>query len=376
MSAVEDGYQHLEHWLGRSPVIANIHPLVPLALSDPVRVLSSSSNSLMDLDDCRVITHDPILILKEDVRLANRFPVLHIGGHPPIDMINQHMHCHLEYIREHLLTSHKVADNIINDVSTARYDVIVLMLIDGLSYGDTLDWNAKITPCFIDGPSVTYRLHEDGRVLQDVGFASIINRPSIFSRLSGHGYRDAVGYTYWKTDTNAVSDHLFERIPTIQVANFEAILREIDSLNIVRPTYIQVLREGLDGLAHSKRELSRSEIEGALIAIRNDIERLLDVISAKQLTACVYVTADHGVLWKNEHHWQTRDLPGSKPRYTETRLSEDEAAYSVRFERSGRKYYAFRYPYLGSRIRSDDSGVHGGLSYQESFVPFMKFKVD
>lgn len=376
MSTIEDDYQQLEHWLRRSPVIAEIHPLAPLALSEPVRVLNSASSSIIELDDCEFITNDAILILNADARLIDRFPVLHIVEHPPVAAVNQHMHCHLDYIREHLLTSHKVADKIINDVGTRRYDVIILMLIDGLSYGDTLDWKTKVTPCFIDGPTVTYRTHDDGQVLQDVGFASIINRPSIFTRLSKHGYPNAAGFTYWKTETNTISDHLFERIPTIQVANFEAILREIDSLNISCPTYIQVLREGLDGMAHSKRELSRSEIEGALVAIQYDIERLLNAISTKHLTACVYVTADHGVLWKNEHNWQLRDLPGSKPRYTETKLSGDEAFCSVQFERSGRKYNVFKYPYLGSRIRSDDSGVHGGLSYQESFVPFIKFEVN
>ena len=66
---------------------------------------------------------------------------------------------------------------------------------------------------------------------------------------------------------------------------------------------------------------------------------------------------------------------GHKPRYS-LKLPEDRLVeYTVKMENSGIPYYLFRYPYLGAAIRSNDSGVHGGLSYQESIVPFAKFKV-
>ena len=39
-------------------------------------------------------------------------------------------------------------------------------------------------------------------------------------------------------------------------------------------------------------------------------------------------------------------------------------------------YYLYHYPYLGSRIRANDSGVHGGLSYWESIVPFVRAEVN
>jgi hypothetical protein len=172
-----------------------------------------------------------------------------------------------------------------------------------------------------------------------------------------------------------ISDYLFKQIPTHRVANFEAILAELRLYTFKQPTYIQIMREGLDGLAHSKREVSRAEIDGAILAIRQDIERLMHVLGKQKRKVCLYLVADHGILWKTEHDWKLLDIAGSKPRYSASRPNEDASAYTVRYERSGQVYYSFIYPYLGSRIKADDSGVHGGLSYQESIVPFAKFEV-
>jgi hypothetical protein len=153
------------------------------------------------------------------------------------------------------------------------------------------------------------------------------------------------------------------------------ILAELRSLTFKQPTYIQIMREGLDGLAHSKREVSPAEIESTVVTIRQDVERLIEVLSRQNQRVCLYLIADHGILWKTEHNWQFLEMMGSKPRYSTHRPDKDSDDRVVRFERSGQVYYSFIYPYLGSRIKADDSGVHGGLSYQESIVPFAKFEV-
>ena len=41
-----------------------------------------------------------------------------------------------------------------------------------------------------------------------------------------------------------------------------------------------------------------------------------------------------------------------------------------------RTYYLYHSPYIGRRVRSNDSGIHGGLSYHESIVPFVRLEVN
>jgi len=369
-------YQQLEQMLARTPVIGDVHPLLPLTLSSSVRIVGRKDDLLSELDNASAAPQLPMLILQNDPRLAERFPTISLKQHPPIDAINQHMHCHLEYAREQLLQAGEVADALVEDVIEHRYDVVVLVLIDGLSYGDIVGWINTVVPCFVDSPSLTYRLADDQKtVLPTIGFPAIVGSPRIFSRLRDIGYRHARGYTYWAPESNLISDYLFEQIPVRRVTNFEAILTELRTLVFQQPTYIQIIREGLDGLAHSKREVSRAEIDSAVLAIQRDIERLGEVISAQKRRACLYLTADHGILWKTEHEWKILDLPGSKPRYSTIRPNESERDHTVRCECSDQVYYLFNYPYLGSRIKADDSGVHGGLSYQESIVPFAKLEV-
>jgi hypothetical protein len=376
MVAVEDGYQQLENKLARTPVIGDVHPLLPLALSSSVRIVKCGDDVLSELDDMHAAPQSPTLILQPDSRLAARFPTVSLKSHPPIDAINRNMHCHLEYAREQLLTTYGVTAALTEDVTERRYDIVVLMLVDGLSYGDVIDWIDTVIPCFVDGPSVTYRLADDQKtVLPTVGFPSIVGSPTVFARLHDMGYKNALGYTYWAPDSNVISDFLFKQIPTHRVANFEAILAELRSFTFKQSTYIQIMREGLDGLAHSKREMSRAEIDGAIIAIRQDVERVMQVLSKQKRRVCLYLVADHGILWKTEHDWKVLDVAGSRPRYSTARPDEAACARTVRYERSGQVYYSYTYPYLGSRIKADDSGVHGGLSYQESIVPFAKFEV-
>lgn len=376
MTPLEDDYHQLEQMLTRTPVIGDVHPLLPLALSGSVRIVKCGDDLLSELDNLLATPQSSILILQHDPRLAVRFPKVSFKEHPPIQAINRNMHYHLDYARSQLLTTQGLAAALVEDVIEHRYEIVVLILVDGLSYGDVADWIQTAMPCFVDGPSVTYRLTDDQRtVLPTVGFPSIIGSPSVFSRLYDLGYKNAIGYTYWEPDSNVISDYLFRQIPTHRVANFESILTELRNLTFKQPTYIQIMREGLDGLAHSKREVSHAEIDGTVMAIRHDIERVIEILSQKKRKGCLYLVADHGILWKTEHDWQTIDVMGSKPRYSTTRPKESFHDCAVRYERSGQVYYSFIYPYLGSRIKADDSGTHGGLSYQESIVPFAKFEV-
>ncbi len=375
---IDVSFESLDSWLGRIPVIAQVHPLVPLSLSQNIDiVLDADVNHFLEtLDNRGYIETRAKLILSDNEILKTRFPQMRSLEIPPIGAINRNMRHHLGYARTHLLTTHKVAQKVEEDVRQHHPELVVMLLIDGLSYADVLDWDTSIEPCFVDGPSVTYRFYDDDRdkLVEKVGFASIVNTPPIYQRLYRLGYRHARGYTYWKPKDNIIANYMFTGMPSEQVVNFEAILQQLSRETLPKYSYIQIVREGLDGLAHGKRELRRTEIEGAIRGILDDIERLLITLKSTGFSVYLYATADHGMLWKDEHQLENLKLPDSKPRYS-PRYSSEIEEYAVRMENGGVPYYLLCYPYLGSAIRANDSGVHGGLSYQESIVPFLKFKV-
>ncbi|MFZ4828881.1 MAG: hypothetical protein ACOYLB_16145 [Phototrophicaceae bacterium] len=362
--------------LQRSPAIVKAHPLFPLALPKDVKIVTDGLDILEKIDNREHLVNHQTVILDQHPLLVDRFPTLEFPTHPSIDAINANMRYHLPYMREHLLTNHKVADYIQEDVSRNGYDVVVLLLIDGLSYGDVYTlWGELVQPCFIDGVSVTYQ-HRDDKLLSSVGFASIINSPSIQRRLYHLNYRNHLGFTYWKSSNNVVSRFLFDGISNITVESFKAIVHHLKSTTLLPSTYIQIMREGLDGLAHGKRELHPIEIESATHAINDDVKTLLNILEESGCHSVLYVVADHGILWKTEH--DLRYLPStinSHSRYTNNLPQDDTLEHTEHFKHDTLSYYLYVYPYIDAVIPKNHHGVHGGLSYQESLVPFAKFEV-
>lgn len=368
-------YDELSRLLDRTPVIGKVHALLPLSLPVQTKVLLDPQDLLGHLDSPENHLDQRLLILSPATELADRFPMVRSTSHPPITAINQHMAYHLDYARQHLLTNHKVAERIENDVERHQPQVVVLFLIDGLSYADVLSWPCEVSPCFVDGPSVTFLINE-GKVDTQVGFPAIVNHPSIYRRLYQLGYRQAFGYTYWERRNNVIADYMFSDIPFVAVSNFDLLLKRLVSTSVQSGTYIQIVREGLDGLAHGKRELDYLEIEAAIKTILRNVERLSVLLRDKGLTGVIYLTADHGILWKQDHPFRVLGGIGDgKPRFTKTAPSPDRIDYVVEIETETMQYYLLRYPHLAYQIRSNDAGVHGGLSYEESIVPFCSFRI-
>ena len=367
--------------LPRTPVIGTVHPLVPLCLPAGVHITTDPAE-LVQLSDrpdyCEPL---PVLLLSgphTPPELAGRLPHWHISERPSAKQINEGLPRHLAYARAHLLSTRHIADYIVQDVADNAFDMVVVFLVDGLSYADVADWPCAVQPCFVDGPSVTFRFWQTDKTRLDhtVGFPAIIGRPSIYARLYRLGYHHARGYTYWNRD-NRVADYMFEGVPYQKVANFEAVLEQLSTEKYWPHTYVQIVREGLDGLAHNKRELRAQEVQAAIHSILRDVERLSELLCTKGRSGCIYLTADHGILWKTEHPFlRVSAVRTRHPRYgVGSELARAAQDVAVTFRQEGGDYHLFVYPFLGTAIRANDSGVHGGLSYQESFVPLAKFEV-
>jgi hypothetical protein len=365
-------FERLAEVAAQTPVVVSMDPLAALGLPANTRLFSDETSVLAELDDPEFDASAPMVILSQREDLQTRFPAYQIVGRPSAQLLNQVLPNRLALARSLLLRNHEVARHIIEDVRKWHPPVVVLLLIDGLSYEDACQWGWSTQPCLVDGPSVTFRFDKlnPEKVNRNIGFAALVGTPSVASQLRSQGFKHFRGFSYWQRGQNTVSDALFQHIPLSRVQGFSTVLETVRANPIQPGTYLQIVREGLDGLAHGKRELSRWEVEGALQAIHNDISALLAILRQNFPGALVYVTADHGILWKHEHTFERLLLENSRPRYTEGIIPNYLQAYITELQ----GYGALHYPYLGASINTNDAGVHGGLSYHESIVPFIRIE--
>lgn len=360
--------------LRQAPVMGQFHPLVSLCLADEVETFNEPDLLVEELDALTHHSERPVLITHLEPKFSHRFTLMNYPVCPPAEIINQNLPYRINEARKQLLTSRTVANRIVMDARQQKYQTIVLVLIDGLSYADVLDWPEHPEPCFIDGPSITFSRTSTGDINSEVGFPAIIGTPPLARRLIDRGLPHSRGFSYWEREQNDVTEKLFQGIPLKKVNGLADSFAEIKKLDL-NGLYVQMVREGLDGLAHSRREVSEQEIKASVNAIHQDFRYLVEILTEKKVHGAVYLIADHGLLWKNRHQWQVIENSGSPqhPRYAISQPSETE--FIIEFPTEQQNFYLWQYPFLGRQIRANDSGVHGGLSYWESIVPFIRVEV-
>jgi len=162
-------------------------------------------------------------------------------------------------------------------------------------------------------------------------------------------------------------------VPLQRVNHFPELLDQLTQIPL-RGTYVQIVREGLDRLAHHRREVASSERQAAVTELIRNCEAIAGQIQAQGLHGAIYLTADHGLLWKAEHHFTL--LETTEHRHARYALVPPTAATcAMVWQVADQAYYAYYYPYIGAAIRDNDAGLHGGCSYEESFVPFVAIEV-
>ena len=160
-----------------------------------------------------------------------------------------------------------------------------------------------------------------------------------------------------------------------KVNEFEEIILELNRIP-KEQTFIQIIVNGLDAISHRYRGrppvdlLARDIYESILLAL---IEHLHKV----NVTALVYVTADHGILWKPNLETENemvviRDKRIRSRRYVKGTMI---SPHSKQFVCNGITYSSLAYPYLFNPLSNLEWGTHGGISFQESVVPFVKMEV-
>ena len=359
--------------LAIAPVMGHFHPLILLCLPVNTVIEAHARPVALAMDVRESLAEAPVLITELDPSYTDRFLSMSLTEAPPAEFVYAGLIAQPQAGRR-LLTSHQIAERIVSDTVANGYRCVALMLIDGLSYEDTRHWIEPQEPVFIDGPTITFYRGQDDEVLQDVGFPAIVSSPPLASRLQQAGINRARGYSYWDREQNDVSSLLFRGMPVDKVSSSTQALDLLANQNF-EGLYVQLVRIGTDGLAHRRREVGDQEVLATVTAVHDDLLTLVSMIRDRGIRGAVYLTADHGMLWKNSH--SLKKLAGydtMHPRYTTKGMGHDAALAGIR--RGQMVFNLFKYPFVGSTIRTNESGVHGGLSYWESIVPLVRVEVN
>lgn len=358
--------------LDHTPVVADIHPVSRYYLPDDVTVLTSTAEAIHLLDDPNPTLPGRLLIITADRQRNGRFPQVACHHNPFTPALNTILFDHYSDMTSHMLCQSQLTGRIASTADTA--DLILLFMVDGLSYQDVLSWeNVTLEPCLVDVPTVTR-----------IAFPNLINTPSLAERLFNAGYHHRLGFSYWTREDNPLTNQLFQTIPEVhKIGHFPHILatlrQQLGQLPPATKSYIQIVRTGLDGFAHHQRR--KPPIAAIVAEIYQEVAQLLILCTEfhqKQgWRTQLYLTADHGILWFDECETV---IIGTAPAQSSTRWCGWQELYHQtengrRFLVGHDEYYCLDYPKLRRPPRIDEQGVHGGISFQESIVPFVTVRI-
>ena len=365
---VEVSLDKLPDYLEAGPVMAQMHPLslafLPIERLK-LKVFNSAAELVATLDNpASECSLDAMLALGYDANHSDRLLPLKINHQPLTTQLNQCLKEQWELIRSTLLCQSYLAELIVKEASA---ECIVLILVDGLSWADFSEYwkgtEIEAQSVLVDGASTT-----------EQGMKRIVGNPTIAERLFAKGYERTYGFSYWARDDNALTNHLFNRFSTNvdKVRSFQDVLEQLKKLDLMG-TYIQIVRQGLDGLCHRHRD--RPNVEHYVHDLAQDWAALLKLLEGKGISAQVFLTSDHGILWKEgntDFRVQFSGKHTDPPRYFKQAYPSPQTL-EVSFE--GSTYSLLTSPNLRRNFNVNEWGVHGGLSYEESVVPLLKARI-
>jgi len=352
----------LDRLLNKVPVVVQgMHPVSLTYLNELVTVYASLQELVWILDNPQYIPPHRALSFDTNVRFSSRFPIVAVEHDPFTSELNRILFDRYDFVAASMLTQAEVAERIV--AKARRVETLVLILLDGLSYADCRDWPG-VEPCLAAAPTTTR-----------IGFPTIIGSPPLATRLFATGLTKRIGFTYWERQAEPLTDKLFRTITDtrrLDPNRLGAFGQAVDWLSghDLAGTYIQIVRSALDDYAEGHRVTVPRQ--AVVQQIRHDLETVLDVLEHKGRPAILFAVADHGILWKDDdHRIEFIELNGA--RYIEGRSG---AGRGRSFEVDGQPYWVLDYPQMGRSWRSNEQGIHGGISFEESIVPFIQWEVN
>ena len=362
---VLDSPAQLGRLLRETPAVLDGDPLF-LAELDNVSVEGAIRAYVVQADSTAPVPDQPTVLLGPPSSYYDRWPVVSWGRRVPQDLMsfNRALFRNYDAVLSYSFCQSKIPSMIEEDLDA---DAIVLVVFDGLSYGDWVAY-PDVKPCVVEGPTIT-----------PVGFQRIIGRPSIAQRLFKRGVRGRLGFSHWGRD-EGLTNTLFKGFDTgtqmRRVREFSEVLSGLGRLP-GRQSYVQIVTNGLDSICHRHRgrppvaAIAKHLYEDLVLALAERLHRL-------HVGALVYVCADHGILWRplpDEDELEittSHQAPVGSHRYCKGNLLVGHSRHMSAF---GRNYTVLEYPYVLSSLGALEWGVHGGISFQESVVPWLKMEV-
>lgn len=355
----EISLEELRGLLTQMPLMVEMHPLTLAFLPEEVVVFDQPQSLIVALDTPELQPLCPMLTLKIEPSLAHRLPALLCLHDPLTTELNTVFLKRYPLIHSLMLLQSQVSEEILRQIEG---DVAILILVDGLSFADyrryaPKKWLSYGRPILVDGVSVT-----------DQGMLRIIGSPPLAYRLFDYGFRRLIGFTYWEREKDPLTDRLFNGFGdrVYKVRSIEQILEILEQKDL-RETFVQIIYAGTDQVAHWHRE--RPDIAHIVQELFQNVDALVNLVHRKGLSGTLDVISDHGILWSYEHRLIEYEMGSNEPpRYYEHARQSD---YVLNVEFEGREFALLAYPYLRRSLRANEWGVHGGLSFEESIVPWI-----
>lgn len=277
-------------------------------------------------------------------------------------------------VEETTLSQSDVAEYVAS--KSGSEDVIVVVIVDGLSYYDWIRAGYRADPVYVDCPTIT-----------DCGYPNVVyggkTGESLANRLYNRGYRNRLAFSYWEKSDSELTDDLhgsFSKNDVVgDIEDFDDIIAYLNrkEWNTQKKTFIQVTVTGPERVAHKIKENPDTVHQAQLV--QNKLTALNDVLSEQVSSHRIFATADHGILWRMDvgddfetliqngwHHTKRRHIEDPDVEIPENAGTTETCA--------GSKYHRLEYPYLFYDLKSNEPGVHGGYSFQESVVPLIEIQ--
>ena len=302
---------------------------------------------------------------KEELRQVFGFRLVTLPVLPTLEQVNSVLPHRFE--NNNLRKQSELATEITSRISDTLPQIAVLLVFDGLSFYETTTWdfpNATLEPCLVDGLSIT-----------DHAMRRLMGSPVLTHRLFELGYVRRLGFSYWQRSANSLANALFSEFPETQlhrVATFEEVLNVLAAAEWHTQTYVQIIRSGLDGVCHAHRE--RPNINVLLEKLKQDIDSLITMLRGTGKSFRLFITADHGILWHHEQSVVPLAHEKSKARYTEGAVASEGNVLTLK-DGNGTYTVLIGDKVIAKTKKSNEWGFHGGISAQESLVPFWDIRL-
>ncbi len=348
--------------LQQAPAMVQVHPLSFAFLPEEVRVFERARGLIAELDAPTPQTETLLAALEIAPEFSHRLPAIHCDHDPFVPELNHILLPKISWVQRWVLQQSEVPKAI---AERATGDCVVCILIDGLGLWDWKRFAIKqwhMDACFVDGVSIT-----------EHGMRRLVGDPPLALRLAEKGYERSFGFSYWERTENELTDLLFAGVTegVRKVRSFDEALDALHRLPL-EGAFVQIVRAGLDPLGHRFRD--RPDVAATVRLLCEEVTALARLLAEQCLAAQIFLIADHGILWQHEHPLLLYEAGSGNipPRYYEG-IYSGEKVWRVSF--AGSDYTLLTYPYIRRPLRQTEWGVHGGLSFEESFVPFVTIKV-